>query len=180
MDTTDTVATETLERHQLSQSYGGRTPGLTFVQGIRCSCGRRFTEAGAMLHLVEMGVEAGVAAMAELHERQAETERQELTPQEKAERELAGYLGGMLHTGRAIGPEWRDQLSLLVDWASQASRVTTPQALAAGGRLWLELERLEGIDATRNDGAELEPGDVRWSDIGPKTREALERLARNA
>lgn len=138
--TTDTVATDTLAQHQISSIHGG-----TIVRGYRCTCGQMGSEAWGPLHLVEMGVEAGVTAMAELRAAQDAEDARELTTLELAERDLAGWLHGMMTSGR--GPDadaWRDALALLVHAAATPDEpMTTARATAVGGALWVELEAWE-------------------------------------
>lgn len=142
--TTDTVATQTLEAHQLTRLYGA-----THLAQTVCSCGQRGTEAWGLLHLVEMGVEAGVAAMAELRER--ETARAEPTPLEKAHRDLVGYIDGMRQSGRAPDwNHWRDVLATLVVNAADVGR-TAPNADELAADLWLELEQAEDLHSIPAD-----------------------------
>lgn len=155
--TTDTVAAQTLSQHTLSQHKVGGTGYLTF-DGYRCSCGQSGQgESWATLHLVEMGVEAGVAAMAELRDRQAEEDRlaaARVDPLQLAERDLVRYLAGMEGAARELDVEsWRDVLAVLVSCAADADkRHLFPSTL--GARLWLELEEYE--DAKAKPGPQMD------------------------
>jgi hypothetical protein len=63
LPTSDTVAAETAAQHQAVYYASGR---------VACSCSTAYYNATTVqLHLVEMGVEAGIAAMAQLRDAQA-------------------------------------------------------------------------------------------------------------
>lgn len=154
----DTVATQVYGEHQLKTDP---VTGLLAHIGISsplytCTCGRMKqgdATAGA-LHLVEMGVEAGAAAIMEMRAAQAAEPEPELTTEELAQRDLAGYMHGMEARYRQNPREpwsveltgWRDQLAILVECAADTS-IRHPQALELGARLWVELEAWEAHTA---------------------------------